>query len=80
MFAELAPASLLIAADPCTHSGETMVNHDQLFKQLLGTFFAEFIELFLPQVSEYLDKTSITFLDKSYSQTPQKNTLMKQIL
>jgi len=33
-------------------------------KQLLGTFFAEFIELFLPEVSEYLDKTSFTFLDK----------------
>jgi predicted transposase YdaD len=41
-----------------------MLNHDQLFKQLLGTFFAEFIELFLPEVSEYLDKTSFTFLDK----------------
>jgi predicted transposase YdaD len=47
-----------------SRGGVIMLNHDQLFKQLLGAFFAEFIELFLPEVSEYLDKTSLTFLDK----------------
>jgi hypothetical protein len=32
------------------------MDHDRLFKELLSTFFLEFVELFLPQVSEYLDK------------------------
>jgi hypothetical protein len=41
-----------------------MVDHDRLFKELLTTFFAEFIELFLPEVSAYLDRDSIEFLDK----------------
>ena len=40
-------------------------NHDRLFKQLISTFFIEFIELFLPQVSEYLDgEVEIVPLDK----------------
>jgi hypothetical protein len=41
-----------------------MVNHDRLFKELLQEFFAEFIDLFLPDVSVYLDKTSVEFVDK----------------
>jgi hypothetical protein len=41
-----------------------MINHDKLFKELLTTFFVEFIELFVPGVVPYLDKTSIMFLDK----------------
>jgi predicted transposase YdaD len=41
-----------------------MVNHDRLFKELLQEFFAEFIDLFLPDVSAYLDKTSVEFVDK----------------
>ncbi len=41
-----------------------MVNHDQLFKQLLRIFFLEFIELFLPAVRKYLEPDSISFLDK----------------
>lgn len=40
------------------------INHDQLFKELLTTFFIEFIELFFPEVLEYLDVNSITFVDK----------------
>ncbi|MBC7528608.1 MAG: DUF4351 domain-containing protein [Chthonomonadaceae bacterium] len=40
-------------------------NHDRLFKQLISTFFIEFIELFLPQVREYLDgEVEIVPLDK----------------
>ena len=39
-----------------------MVDHDQLFKKLISTFFWEFIELFLPQVLDYLDSDSLTFL------------------
>ena len=40
------------------------INHDQLFKELLTTFFVEFIELFFPEVLRYLDTSSITFVDK----------------
>ncbi len=41
-----------------------MVDHDRLFKELLSTFFVEFIELFFPQVITYLDENFIQFLDK----------------
>jgi hypothetical protein len=40
------------------------VNHDQLFKELLTTFFVEFLELLFPSVLEYLDTDSIQFVDK----------------
>src|SRR2546428_7384616 len=36
----------------------------RLFKELLRTFFVEFIELFLPDVAAYLDRGSVEFLDK----------------
>lgn len=41
-----------------------MIDHDRLFKELLTTFFVEFVDLFLPEVSESLERDSITFLDK----------------
>ena len=41
----------------------TNINHDQLFKELLTTFFIEFLELFFPSVLEYLDTDSIQFVD-----------------
>lgn len=41
-----------------------MIDHDRLFKELLTTFFVEFVELFLPDVSAYLDRESLEFLDK----------------
>ncbi len=41
-----------------------MTNHDRLFKELISTFFVEFIQLFLPEVLEYLEIDSIEFLDK----------------
>ncbi|QOV92419.1 DUF4351 domain-containing protein [Humisphaera borealis] len=40
------------------------VDHDRLFKQLLRTFFIEFLDLFLPQVTQYLEPGSLEFLDK----------------
>jgi hypothetical protein len=42
------------------------IDHDQLFKQLLETFFIDFIELFAPALSEYLDLTQLTFLPQQY--------------
>lgn len=41
-----------------------MIDHDRLFKKLLTTFFVEFVELFLPEVSSYLERQSVKFLDK----------------
>jgi predicted transposase YdaD len=40
------------------------IDHDRLFKELLTTFFAEFVEAFLPDLNAYLDRDSIEFLDK----------------
>src|SRR6266404_8814927 len=40
------------------------MDHDRLFKELLTTFFADFLDLFLPELSAYLDRTKIEFLDK----------------
>jgi len=41
-----------------------MIDHDRLFKELIETFFLDFVDLFLPEVSEYLERDSISFLDK----------------
>lgn len=41
-----------------------MIDHDRLFKELITTFFVEFLELFFPQVLAYTDISSIEFLDK----------------
>ncbi|MBE9003525.1 Rpn family recombination-promoting nuclease/putative transposase [Fortiea sp. LEGE XX443] len=38
-----------------------MIDHDRLFKELLSTFFIEFLDLFLPQVVSQIDRDSIQF-------------------
>ena len=40
------------------------LNHDQMFKRLIKTFFKEFIELFIPEAAERIDFTHLKFLDK----------------
>ncbi len=40
------------------------INHDRLFKELLSTFFVEFMELFFPEVVGYLEAESLEFIDK----------------
>ena len=35
-----------------------MTDHDRLFKELLSTFFVEFLELFLPQVARAIEPDS----------------------
>ena len=40
------------------------MDHDRLFKELLTTFFAEFIELFLPDVAAYMERDHLEFPDK----------------
>ncbi|YAF94399.1 MAG: Rpn family recombination-promoting nuclease/putative transposase [Nodularia sp. CChRGM 3473] len=39
-----------------------MIDHDRLFKELISTFFVEFLELFLPEVASQIEKDSIQFL------------------
>ena len=39
-----------------------MIDHDRLFKELISTFFIEFIDLFLPQVASEIDRDTIQFL------------------
>lgn len=43
-----------------------MIDHDRLFKELLSTFFVEFLELFLPQVARSIDPSSVQFLPQEY--------------
>jgi predicted transposase/invertase (TIGR01784 family) len=43
-----------------------MIDHDQLFKELLSTFFIEFLELFFPQVAIAIDPDSVSFLPQEY--------------
>jgi len=41
-----------------------VIDHERLFKELLTTFFVEFLELFFPEVIAYLERTSLEPLDK----------------
>ncbi|PIB48381.1 transposase, partial [Pseudomonas sp. 2822-15] len=41
-----------------------MVDHDRLFKELIETFFEEFIILFFPEAYEYLDFSNVKFLSE----------------
>ena len=40
------------------------ISHDKLFKELIKTFFFEFIELFLPELAADIEPDSFEFLDK----------------
>jgi hypothetical protein len=42
------------------------IDHDQLFKTLLSTFFLEFLELFAPDLASYIDRSSLEFLPQEY--------------
>jgi len=37
-----------------------MIDHDRLFKELLTTFFIEFIELFFPTMASYVQPSGRT--------------------
>ena len=57
------------------------INHDRLFKELITTFFIEFLELFFPQVLTYLDRNYIEFLDKEvFPEIPLAETLETDIV
>jgi hypothetical protein len=40
------------------------MDQDRLFKELLTTFFLDFLEVFCPALAKYLDPGSVEFLDK----------------
>jgi hypothetical protein len=42
------------------------ISHDQNFKELISTFFMEFLVLFLPEFAATIDPTSVTFLQQEY--------------
>ncbi len=57
------------------------INHDRLFKELITTFFIEFLELFFPAVLTYLDQNSIEFLDKEvFPEIPLAESLETDIV
>lgn len=60
-----------------------MTRHDRLFKLLLGTFFADFVELFFPELSVNLDRASLqpqdkeVFTDLTEGQTHEADLVFK---
>lgn len=42
------------------------IDHDRNFKELISTFFMEFLELFLPELAEMVDPDSVIFLQQQY--------------
>jgi hypothetical protein len=50
------------------------MNHDELFKELLHNFFAEFFSLFLPAEAALIDLTSFRFLEQEvFTDFPEGN-------
>jgi Domain of unknown function (DUF4351) len=43
-----------------------IIDHDQLFKQLIGTFFIEFLDLFVPELAVNIDRDNLEFLPQEY--------------
>ena len=48
------------------HVTSQFLNGKRLFKELLTTFFSEFLDLFLPDIAGILDRDSIRFLPQEY--------------
>jgi hypothetical protein len=42
------------------------INHDFLFKQLISTFFLEFLQLFTPQLAALIEPDSVRFLQQEH--------------
>ncbi|MEO7716417.1 MAG: DUF4351 domain-containing protein [Capsulimonas sp.] len=60
------------------------MDHDRLFKELLSNFFGEFVDLFLPKVSAYLDRDAAfvamdkeVFTDITLGEKHEVDVLMK---
>jgi predicted transposase YdaD len=46
--------------------GKKQIDHDQRFKELISTFFIEFLELFLPELAGAIEPDSVTFREQEY--------------
>ena len=42
------------------------INHDQKFKELISTFFIEFLDLFLPELARMIELNSVVFREQEY--------------
>jgi predicted transposase YdaD len=42
------------------------IDHDQRFKELISTFFIEFLELFLPELASTIEPDSVMFREQEY--------------
>jgi predicted transposase YdaD len=45
---------------------DQQIDHDMRFKELISTFFMEFLELFLPEIAKTIEPDSVTFLQQEY--------------
>jgi predicted transposase YdaD len=45
---------------------EPTISHDQKFKELISTFFLEFLELFLPELARSIAPDSVVFREQEY--------------
>jgi predicted transposase YdaD len=45
---------------------EPQISHDQKFKELISTFFLEFLELFLPELACTIEPDSVVFREQEY--------------
>ena len=45
---------------------EKQINQDQKFKELISTFFMEFLDLFLPELARAIEPDSVTFREQEY--------------
>jgi predicted transposase YdaD len=45
---------------------EQPISHDQKFKELISTFFMEFLELFLPELARTIEPDSVIFREQEY--------------
>jgi hypothetical protein len=56
------------------------MSHDQLFKELLRLFFAEFLELFFPDVARQLDFTRVNFINtENFKDFPEGGALHSDV-
>lgn len=57
-------AALLFCGRGKEGDGGLRLDHDQLFKRLIRTFFKEFMELFFPEVAREIDFSHVVFLSE----------------
>jgi predicted transposase YdaD len=49
-----------------SNDSSVSISHDQKFKELIATFFIEFLELFLPELASAIEPDSVTFREQEY--------------